>query len=125
MCEFPECSVIVQIDRIENWARFCRDRWHPKTCGSIEKQYRPPPIETEDEDARRRPRIPVDSLDAVIVEKAWRRLHLKSRLILKWAYVYPVHPRIAERKARIDRGTYDARREAALLEIFGILARRG
>lgn len=61
----------------------------------------------------------------MVVEKAWRLLHYKSRMILKWAYVYPVHPRIAERKARIDRGTYDSARERALVEIGMVLARRG
>lgn len=114
----------MSIDRLHNWGRYCRASWHPQSCGSAEKFYRPPPVETADEDKRRAPRHPVDSLDAQRVESAWRRLPMVLRLTLKWIYVYPVHPRIAERKAQIPRGSYESSRQRAECEIFLILSRK-
>ena len=115
----PEILPIANIhERLWNWARACREGIKFSSCGSMEKRYSSPqcwhPVE---------PTIKVDQLDAEQVEMAWRTLQLKHKMMLKWCYVYPVHPRVAERKAKVRPGSYEQARKLAEFKIAVALAR--
>ena len=87
-------------DRLRNWARCYRDTIHFGSCGSVEGRYRSNwrqwvtlgEIEL---------RPSMDSLDAEIVEQAWRRLIYKYRIILKLCYMTNLPAFIVARKAKV------------------------
>lgn len=70
--------------RIENWARWCRSNPNRAHCFSIEHRYKAPPCWESQE-----PHIEIDTLDAVIVEKAVIGLPVKYMMALKYARVMP------------------------------------
>lgn len=117
----PETFVIPETlyDRLKNWAIASRlPAFLADTCGSMEKRYRSPQVWYAPQ-----PKLVIDYLDADLVEKAWRSLPMKHRMMLKYCYVYPVHPRVAERKARITVGSYQDAKRLAEFKIAVVLAR--
>jgi DNA-directed RNA polymerase specialized sigma24 family protein len=75
--------------RLRNWARWCRGSGqravHPMFRG-----YKP---EREGVNLVPESPKPVDSKDAMNLQRVYRELPQLHRLALKWHYVYPVNPR--------------------------------
>ena len=76
---------------IQNWCRWHWSgmRWRRQACGSIESRWRSPqPWDSA-------PVVPlgkVDQLRAQTVERVWRGLPDKAKLILKWHHVFRLAP---------------------------------
>lgn len=100
-------------NRLENWARWARVRPHYAKCRSLEGKYKAPPTWHPPE-----PRIEVDTLDAVVIEKALVQPSFpkKSREIIKYAYLYSgIHPMKICRKLGIKNGDIDAELRTAIM----------
>lgn len=88
-------------DRIKNWVRYYRDRMEYSRCCSIEgKLYQAPWRQWATLQEIQIP-APIDWRDAEIVERAWRGMMGKPKLLIKFYYMtnFPVH--IVCRKVRI------------------------
>ena len=88
----PE-DLIDTYTRLENWARWSRDRIKRGHCRSIEYRYIPERVE---DDEARVPRIEWDSLDAVALHSVICEIPEKSRWLL---HLFILH-RIEEYKIR-------------------------
>lgn len=107
------------VDRLTNWAIASRSRTggSPATCGSVEGRYKSPQVWHAPG-----PKLIIDYFDADKVELAWRALPMKHKMMLKWSYVYPVHPRIAERRAGVKAGSYKEAKRLAEFKIAVVLS---
>ena len=79
-------------DRLENWAMVMRVRKAQGRCGSAEGRYIPERLVGEQWDSRRTPKPSLDTLDASLVEAAWREMEvrlLKNLLALHYVYRAP------------------------------------
>jgi len=89
--------------RLKNWSNYYRQKVIQKTCGSIEKRYQAnwrQWIELKDLHISK----PIDIWDAQEVEKAWKHMLGKHKLILKYTYMTPWLPEwVICRKARVKR----------------------
>ena len=93
-------------NRLINWARWAKVRPHYATCRSLEGKYKAPPTWHPPE-----PRIEVDTLDAVVIEKALTNptFPKKSREIIKYSYLTPfIHPMKISRKLGIKNGDIES-----------------
>lgn len=78
-------------DRLKNWSRYYRTRLIYACCGSAEKNYRAPwrqwvALADIQHDSQ------IDIWDAQKVERAWRSMLGKHKLILKYTYMSPGMP---------------------------------
>lgn len=84
-------------DRLVNWSRWCVSRGgrdvHPMFRGFKSAQHWEA-IPTAD---------PVDSLDAVAIEKAVQKLPEPHRFAVRWCYVYGSSPRKACQQAGVSK----------------------
>ena len=88
-------------NRIRNWVRYYRDRMEYSRCCSIEgKLYQAPWRQWVSLEDIQIP-APIDWRDAEIVERAWRGMMGKQKLLIKFYYMtnFPVH--VVCRKVRI------------------------
>lgn len=87
--------------RLDNWSRYFRDRLQQKCCGSAEgKRYHAPwrqwvPLSEVQHS------IPIDWEDAERVERAWKAMLGRSKLVLKYIYMANFPDYIICRKVRI------------------------
>lgn len=89
-------------DRLVNWARWAKVRPKYSTCRSLEHKYKSPQTWHEQE-----PRIEVNILDAVIIEKALVNIAFpkRHRELIKYAYLYAgINPMKICRKLGIRNG---------------------
>jgi hypothetical protein len=114
-------------DRLENWAKWCRDRSsvrHPAdgVCiplRSLERYYRPPPCWEPTVLI-----VEVDILDAVAIEKVITGLPIKNKAALKFAYVMPwANINIQLRKIGIRFNDYDDTVRLSECMVMNILSR--
>ena len=106
-------------ERLENWKKWARTSRHYRITPSLEGKYRPPPSWHPPE-----PKIYVDSLDALIVEKALVNPSFprKSRELIKYAYIESGKPiDIACRKIRINKRNFDEDLETAIRMLHNML----
>lgn len=78
-------------ERLKNWSRYYRTRIIFQACGSAEKYYRAPWrqwISLSDIQHSE----PIDVWDAQEVEKAWRLMLGRHKLLLKYTYMSPGMP---------------------------------
>lgn len=83
----PIIELVPLSDRLRNWARWARGGYALKSCGSAEGNYRAnwrqwltlQEIGCPD---------PIDTFDAMTVEQAWRRCSHKTKMLLKYRYIW-------------------------------------
>lgn len=100
------------LDRLDNWKKCYRDRKHYRVTPSLEGRYKPPPSWHPPE-----PKLFVDTLDAVIVEKALVNPSFpkKARALIVYSYMHPFIPLpIACRKIGINQRHFEAELKTAV-----------
>lgn len=86
LSRIPE-DLIETYARLENWARWSRDRIRRGHCRSIEYRYIPERVEDDDD---RVPRIEWDSLDANALHSVVCQIPEKSRWILHMHIIHQI-----------------------------------
>lgn len=85
-------------ERLENWARWSRDRWRRGHCRSIEHRYKSSDVFEAPE-----PRIEFDSLDGEALHSHVCDLPDKQRWVLHLWFVHRAPPGFIRRKLAIRR----------------------
>lgn len=107
--------------RLDNWSRYFRDRLQQKCCGSAEgKRYHAPwrqwvPL-SEVQHSN-----PIDWQDAEEVERAWKKMLGRSKLILKYIYMAAFPDYIVCRKIGIKRWQLESEIRQAKQAIYKVL----
>ena len=99
-------------ERLDNWKKWARTSRHYRVTPSLEGRYKCPPSWHPPE-----PKVFVDTLDAVIIEKALvsPSFPKKSRDIIKYAYIESAKPiDIACRRIGINKRNFDEDLETAI-----------
>ena len=91
--------------RLENWARYYRERMKYECCSSLEGNYRAPWRQWV-ELADIQHSVHIDWRDAELVEAAWRAIIGRSKLILKYTYMAKMPDYVICRKSHIKRWEY-------------------
>ena len=107
-------------ERLENWARYYKDRLSIPTCGSIEKRFQSNyrqwlelhEIHTS---------IATDMWDAQRVEKSWCVLSFRHKMILKWHYITRRDPRRSAVMLSLSTARYNREFHKAHSELKKIL----
>ena len=100
-------------NRLHNWARWAKVRPKYSTCRSLEHKYKSPQTWHAEE-----PRVEVNILDAVVIEKALVHPSFPRRYreLIKYVYLYPgINPMKICRKLGIRNGDIDAEVRYAIL----------
>jgi hypothetical protein len=115
-------NAISTIDqRLENWSRYYRHRTTSQCCGSVEgKRYHAPwrqwvPL-SEVQHSN-----PIDWQDAEEVERAWKKMLGRSKLILKYVYMATFPDHIVCRKVGIKRWQLESEIRKAKQAIYKVL----
>ena len=77
--------------RLQNWARWARDRPAVVRCFSLEGRYRPELLRGDEEQERRQASVPVDVRDALLVYRAVNVAHgfpVRAAFTLAAEYVF-------------------------------------
>lgn len=104
-------------ERLANWSRHYRPGFVRSVCGSIEgKLYRAPWRQwVEVRDIHLLP--PVDWRDAELVERAWRGMLGKHKLLLKYTYMTLFPPWVVAVKSGVKRHHLERELQAAKMAI--------
>lgn len=101
---------------MENWYRSVHVGMAYRTCGSAEGRYRPPQVWEAQQ-----PNIPVDRLDAEILEETWRGLPMDCRLIVRYWWIRKMRPELMGRKMKIRPHQLDAEIRRSIMLMHGRL----
>ena len=108
-------------ERLENWKKWARTSRHCRITPSLEGRYKAPPTWHAPE-----PKVFIDTLDAVVIEKALVNPSFprKSRELIKYAYIESGKPiDIACRKIGINKRNFDEDLETAIRMLHNRLNR--
>jgi DNA-directed RNA polymerase specialized sigma24 family protein len=110
-------------DRLENWSRYYRERIICNTCGSIEKMYRAPWRQWVSLSDIAYQTI-IDWRDAELVERTWRQMPQKPKMLLLYSYMtgFPIHAIC--RKSGVKVWLYEAKLRNAKNILQSLLNRR-
>lgn len=89
------------LERLDNWAMWCIERYPRRSCRSIEGRYKP----DADRDI---PVFVVNPLDAAVIEKAMVRMPIRDRGLLKAHFVEREPVIDLRRKYAIRFGMYES-----------------
>lgn len=109
-------------NRLHNWARWAKVRPHYATCKSLEGRYQAPPTWHAPE-----PKVFVDTLDAVVIEKAITNPSFpkKAREVIKYSFLTPfIHPMKICRKLGIRNGDIESELRVAINMLENRLGRK-
>ena len=98
--------------RLDNWSKWARTSRHYRVTPSLEGRYKCPPSWHP-----REPKVFIDTLDAVVIEKALVNPSFprKSRELIKYAYIESGKPiDVACRKIGINKRNFDDELQTAI-----------